>query len=62
MVVSALVAASFATEVWHLIITQGIFYAIGGSLLYSPTVLYLDEWFLERKGLVFGIMWAGVGT
>jgi len=41
----ALVAASFATEVWHLIVTQGFLYAIGGSLLYSPTMFYLDQWF-----------------
>ncbi|KAM0172123.1 hypothetical protein ACHAPF_007627 [Botrytis cinerea] len=40
-----LVAASFATEVWHLIVTQGFLYAIGGSLLYSPTMFYLDQWF-----------------
>lgn len=41
----ALVAASFATRVWHLIVTQGVLYAIGGSLLYSPTMFYLDQWF-----------------
>ena len=45
IVLIALVAASFATEVWHLIVTQGFLYAIGGSLLYSPTMFYLDQWF-----------------
>ncbi|KAE8453211.1 hypothetical protein EG329_011278 [Mollisiaceae sp. DMI_Dod_QoI] len=60
--VTALIASSFATRVWHLILTQGILYAIGGSLLYAPTMFYLDEWFIRRKGLVFGIMWGGVGT
>ncbi|KAH9214100.1 major facilitator superfamily domain-containing protein [Leptodontidium sp. 2 PMI_412] len=58
----ALVASSFSTQVWHLIITQGVMYAIGGSLLYSPTMFYLDEWFVEKKGLAFGVMWAGVGA
>ena len=24
-------------------------------------VLYLDEWFIQRKGLAFGVMWAGTG-
>jgi MFS family permease len=60
--VSALLASSFATRVWHLILTQGMLYGIGGSLLYSPTMFYLDEWFIQRKGLAFGIMWAGTGT
>lgn len=62
IVVSALIASSFSTQVWHLILTQGVLYAIGGSLLYSPTVFYLNEWFFKKKGLAFGIMWAGVGT
>ena len=62
IIVSALIASSFSTRVWHLILTQGVLYAIGGSLLYSPTMFYLDEWFVKRKGLAFGIMWAGVGT
>jgi len=47
----ALIASSFSTAVWHLILTQGIMYAVGGALLYAPTILYLDEWFVARKGL-----------
>ncbi|KAF4628960.1 hypothetical protein G7Y89_g9186 [Cudoniella acicularis] len=62
IVVAALIGSSFSTQVWQLILTQGVLYAIGGSLLYAPTMFYLDEWFIKRKGLAFGIMWAGVGT
>jgi MFS family permease len=57
----ALVASSFSTTVWHLILTQGILYAVGGSLLYSPAILYVDEWFVKRKGFAYGVMWAGTG-
>lgn len=57
-----LIASSFSTAVWHLIVTQGIVYAIGGSLVYSPAILYLDEWFVKRKGFAFGVMWAGTGV
>ena len=53
----ALVASSFSSHVAHLIITQGVLYAVGGTLLYCPTILYLDEWFIRRKGLAFGVMW-----
>ncbi|OBT62678.1 hypothetical protein VE03_07523 [Pseudogymnoascus sp. 23342-1-I1] len=57
----ALALSSFATTTTHLMATQGIFYAIGGSLAYSPCIIYMDEWFVKRKGLAFGIMWAGTG-
>lgn len=62
IIVVALVSSSFATRVWHLILTQGILYAIGGSLLYFPTIVFLDEWFIRRKGFAFGVMWAGTGV
>ncbi|KAM7223845.1 Major facilitator superfamily domain containing protein [Rhypophila decipiens] len=53
--------SSFSTTVTHLIVTQGILYAIGGSIAYSPCIVYLDEWFVKRKGLAYGIMWSGTG-
>ena len=50
MIAVALVISSFSTRVWHLILTQGVLYAIGGTFLYMPTVVFLDEWFVARKG------------
>ncbi|CAG8373853.1 unnamed protein product [Penicillium salamii] len=50
--------SSFSVQVWHLIATQGVMCAIGNGLLFSPSSLYLDQWFLRRKGLAIGIMWA----
>jgi len=61
IVCTGLLAASFAKQVWQLIITQGVMYAVGGSFLYAPLMGYLDEWFIEKKGLAFGITWGGVG-
>jgi len=61
LIVMALVSSSFATKVWHLILTQGILYALGGTLLYFPTIVFMDEWFVQRKGFAFGVMWAGTG-
>ncbi|KAG6018654.1 hypothetical protein E4U41_003683 [Claviceps citrina] len=57
----ALAASSFSHNVGHLIGTQGVLYAIGGSISYCPCILYLDEWFAKRKGLAYGIMWSGSG-
>lgn len=31
--VTSLLGAAFATEVWHLILTQGVLYSVGGSKL-----------------------------
>lgn len=62
IMIIGLVAASFATRVSHLILTQGVLYAIGGSMLYTPTIIFLKEWFIARKGLAFGVMWAGTGN
>lgn len=48
---TSIVAASFAETVWQLILTQGVGYAIGGALLYCPLISYMNEWFVQRKGL-----------
>lgn len=55
---ASLVSSAYATSVAALIATQGVLYALGCGLLFSPTSLYLDEWFIERKGLAYGVMWA----
>ncbi|KAF2119086.1 putative MFS monocarboxylate transporter [Lophiotrema nucula] len=57
----ALGLSSLSTKVIHLVITQGVFYAIGGGLIYSPVIMFVDEWFVKRKGFAFGVMWAGTG-
>lgn len=57
VIAGSLIGASFAKTVSHLIACQGVLFALGGNLLFSPTVTYLDEWFVRRKGLAIGIMW-----
>ncbi|KAF9641117.1 Major facilitator superfamily [Lasiodiplodia theobromae] len=62
LVTGSIAASSFATHIWQLIITQGIFWALGASLLYFPILIYIDEWFVRRKGLAYGTMWAGTSV
>lgn len=57
----AFISASFAGSVAGLIATQGVLYAIGGSMIYYPVFVFIDEWFIVRKGLALGIMWASSG-
>lgn len=56
----ALIAASYVSHVKNLILTQGILYAFGGSLVYYPALNSLDEWFIRRKGMAYGVMWVRI--
>lgn len=57
--VTSLAASAFVSSIAGLVATQGALYSIGCGLLFSPISLYMDEWFVERKSLAFGIMWSG---
>ncbi|KAJ7125762.1 major facilitator superfamily domain-containing protein [Mycena crocata] len=58
----SLFAASYATEIFKLILLQGVLYSIGGSLLYLPCISFLSEWFVVRRGTANGILFAGTGA
>lgn len=63
----SLILSSFSQEIWHLVLCQGVLQALGCTLLFSSTTIYLDEWFVKRKGLAFGLVLSvkaagGVGT
>lgn len=34
----------------RLILTQGVLYAIAGTVAYAPTILFVDDWFMGKKG------------
>ena len=62
ILLSSLIGASFAQTIPQLLATQGVLYAIGGSIHYFPAFLYLEEWFVSRRGLAYGTVWAGTGA
>ncbi|KAF2173734.1 hypothetical protein M409DRAFT_62010 [Zasmidium cellare ATCC 36951] len=62
IMLAALVGASFCNSSIGLLATQGIMFAVGGLTLYFPAMLVIDEWFIQRKGLAFGICWTATGT
>ncbi|SJL05286.1 uncharacterized protein ARMOST_08652 [Armillaria ostoyae] len=59
--VAGLFGAAFAKTSGVLLLTQGILYSVGGSMLYFPTMTYTFEWFSERKGLANGLIFSGSG-
>ncbi|KII90805.1 hypothetical protein PLICRDRAFT_39395 [Plicaturopsis crispa FD-325 SS-3] len=58
---ASLFGASYCSKVIDLVILQGVLYAVGASLLYAPCISYLSEWFVERRGLANGVLFAGSG-
>ena len=53
---SALALASLATRAWHIVLTQGLLYGLGFLLLYYPLLSLLNEWFVENRGLAYGLL------
>ncbi|KAJ5812448.1 hypothetical protein N7474_008749 [Penicillium riverlandense] len=56
-----LIAASFATKVWHLFLTQGLLFGWGSSFLYVGAVGIVPQWFEKRKSVANGIAAGGSG-
>jgi MFS family permease len=59
--ITSLIAASFAKTVWQLILTQGLGYGVGFLILYYAILSMLNEWFVERRGLAYGILFGAAG-
>lgn len=54
-------AGSFATEIWHLYLSQGLLCGIGYSLSFIAGVSVVGQWFHKRRGIAVGIAVAGSG-
>lgn len=49
--------SSFSTQVWQLVVTQGVMAAFGCALIYSPMTLSLGEWFNNsNRAVAYGIV------
>ncbi|GAA5932290.1 uncharacterized protein JCM15063_001181 [Sporobolomyces koalae] len=57
----SMLIASFATNVTHLVLLQGVLCGASGAVLYTPVLLFLNGWFVEKRGLASGIVFSGTG-
>ena len=57
----ALVAGSFADRLSTLILTQGVMYSLGFVCFYYPILSMIDEWWVVRRGMAYGILCAASG-
>ena len=55
-------AGSFARSLESLILTQGVVYGLGFITFYYPVLSMLNEWWIARKGLAYGLMCSASGV
>ncbi|VUC26994.1 unnamed protein product [Clonostachys rosea] len=62
MCVLGLLAASFTNSVDGLLLTQGFLYGLGFVTLTYPIIAMLNEWWISKKGMAFGLISASSGA
>ncbi|TLD37894.1 MFS general substrate transporter [Venturia nashicola] len=60
--IAGLVAASFATHLGGLIVTQGVIYGVGFLLFYYPILGFVNEFWIERRGMAYGLLCSASGV
>ena len=58
---ASFIAASFASEIWHLFLSQGICFGWGMGFQFVGSVVIAPQWFTTRRSLANGIAAAGSG-
>jgi len=61
LVSASMLAASYATQVWHLFLSQGICFGYGMGFLYITASAVLPQWFSKRRSLAVAIASSGAG-
>ena len=57
----SLITASFASQIWHLFLSQGLCFGIGMGFLFVGSVGIIPQWFTKKRSLANGIGTAGSG-
>lgn len=55
------IGASFATEIWHLFLSQGVCFGWGMGFLFVGSVVIAPQWFTTKRSLANGVAAAGSG-
>lgn len=56
-----LLLSTYATQIWQLILTQGVMLGASGSMVSIATISAPIQWFDKRRGLASGISMSGCG-
>ncbi|CAI5454499.1 unnamed protein product [Caenorhabditis angaria] len=55
-------AAYFATQMWHIVISVGVIMGMGFGLMYCPAIVIVTMYFEHKRSLATGIAVAGAGV
>ncbi|CAO3631663.1 unnamed protein product [Cunninghamella blakesleeana] len=55
------ILSSFATELWHLYLTQGMLFGIGCGLVFAPSLALPSQWFTKNRSFATGLAVSGSG-
>ncbi|TDZ75028.1 putative transporter MCH2 [Colletotrichum trifolii] len=58
---AALIGASFASQLWHLLLSQGLGFGFGMGFIFNCTVGVIPQWFFVRRSFASAIGTAGSG-
>ncbi|KAK1997688.1 MFS general substrate transporter, partial [Colletotrichum falcatum] len=58
---AALTGASFTTEIWHLLLSQGVGFGVGMGFVFNSTVGVVPQWFVARRSFANSLATAGSG-
>lgn len=54
---ASFILSSYSTDVWQLLVTQGVLAPLGCALVYSPATLSLGEWFQNsHRAVAYGVV------
>ncbi|KAH8174680.1 major facilitator superfamily protein [Sarocladium implicatum] len=58
---ASLILAGWATQIWHLFLTQGILFGLGMGFIFVPSVAIVPQWFSTKRSLANGFSACGSG-
>lgn len=59
---TACILASFSTQLWQFLLTQGLLLGLGTCLVFTTAVTITPTWYTTHRGLAMGIILAGTGV
>lgn len=59
--IAALISGSFASTLETLILTQGVAYGLGFLIFYYPILNMVDEYWISRRGMAYGMLCSASG-
>lgn len=57
-----LIAGSFANTLGTLLLTQGVMYGVGFIIFYYPILSMVDEFWVRRRGMAYGLLCSASGA